>query len=123
MRNLAPSGPNPEATAARVELSMATLLYRFIFFDWLFADMTKARNLLERNAAWQHNRRMRRHLPVYFWRWLVLTALAFSLGCLSERLLETTLMAAWCFTWSGLTLSGMVVISVLWMFLARPESL
>lgn len=107
----------------RVETSFATLLYRFIFFDWLFADVNKARNLFERNAAWQHNRRMRRHLPVYLWRWLVLTLLAFALGWLSERLLETTLMAAWCFTWSSLTLSGMVVISVLWIFLARPESL
>jgi hypothetical protein len=121
-RHSAAQAPTPEAIALRVEVSFATLLYRFIFFDWLFADLSKARNLFERNAAWQHNRNMRRHLPVYFWRWLILTLLAFGSGALAEHWLETTLMAAWCFTWSSLTLSGMVVIGVLWLFLSRPNS-
>lgn len=101
-------------------IRFATLLYRFWFFDWLFADMTRARNLFERNAAWQHNRRMRCHLPVYLWRWTVLTGLAFVFGYLSEQVLEAALVAAGFFTGSAVTLTGMVVIVVLWAFLAQP---
>ncbi len=104
------------------DIRFTTLLYRFWFFDWLFADMTRARNLFERNAAWQHNRRMRRHLPVYLRRWAALAALAFAFGYLSDQVLETSLVAAWFFSWSVVTLVGMVVISVLWMFLAQPEA-
>ena len=28
-----------------------TLLYRFIFFDWLFKDVSAARSVIERHAA------------------------------------------------------------------------
>lgn len=103
------------------DIRFATLLYRFWFFDWLFADLTQARNLFERNAAWQHNRRMRRHLPVYLWRWAVLTALAFVFGHLADEILQTALVAAGFFAGSAVTLTGMVVISILWMFLAQRE--
>ena len=107
--------------AVDAEIRFATLLYRFLFFDWLFADMTKAKNPFERHAAWQHNRRMRRHLPLYLRRWSVLTALYFGLGTVFEQLLEIRLVAAWFFTWSCVTLTGMVVATVLWVLLASPE--
>jgi hypothetical protein len=94
------------------------LLYRFLFFDWLFADVSRARNLYERHAAFQHNRRMSRYLPVYLRRWSFLTALDFGLGCLFERVLQAGLLSAWFFTWSCVTLTGMVVITVLWALLA-----
>lgn len=103
------------------ELRFATLLYRFLFFDWLFADMTKAKNLFEQHLTWQHNRKMRRYLPVYLRRWAALTAIAFGLGCLFERTLKATVMAAWFFTWSSVMLTGMVVISVLWLFLSKAN--
>jgi hypothetical protein len=105
------------------DIGFPHLLYRFLFFDWLFADMSKTKNLFERHAAWQHNKRMRRHLPTYLRRWSVLTALDFGLGWLFEQLLHASVAAAWFFTWSCVTLSGMVVISVLWLFLSRAESL
>lgn len=103
------------------EIGFATLLYRFWFFDWLFADMTAARGVVERHAAWQHNRCMRRHLPRYLWRWFVATALAFALGCLAEYGLETALVAAGLYTSSAVTLTGMVVILVMYAFLAQPR--
>ena len=112
---------NTTAPVAGARIPFATLLYRFLFFDWLFADMTKASNLFERHSAWQHNRRMRIHLPLYLRRWSVLTVLDFSLGCLFEQMLSTSLVAAWFFTWFCLTLTGMMVISVMWVFLGNAE--
>ena len=109
------------ASAVAVPIEFSSLVYRFLFFDWLFADMTRARNLFERHAAWQHNRRMRRHLPTYLRRWAVLAFLAFGLGWVFERVLESTLIAAWLFTGSCVTLPVMVVIGVAWIFLSRPE--
>jgi hypothetical protein len=118
----APVPQRPQAgTAPGEELRFATLLYRFLFFDWLFADMTRAMGLFERRLAWQHNRSMRRHLPTYFRRWSCLTALGFGLGSLFQ-LLEASLMAAWFFTLFSATLSGMVVISVAWVLLGRPAA-
>jgi hypothetical protein len=103
------------------ELPFRTLLYRFMFFDWLFADISTARNLLERRAAVQHNRRMCRYLPVYLRRWSVLTACDFGLGMLCERALQASLVSAWFFTWSCVTLTGMVVISVAWVILSNSR--
>ncbi|MFC0134235.1 hypothetical protein CR105_11730 [Massilia eurypsychrophila] len=103
------------------EIPFRTLLYRFMFFDWLFADISAARNLFERHAAWQHNRRMCRYLPVYLRRWSVLTAGAFGLGLLCERASQASVVSAWLFTSSCVTLTGMVVISVAWIFLANSR--
>jgi hypothetical protein len=105
------------------DLGFSHLLYRFLFFDWLFVDMTKAKDLFERHAAWQHNKRMRRHLPTYLRRWSVISVLDFGLGWLFEQILNTSLVAAWFFTWFCVMLAGLVVISVLWLFLSRPDSL
>ena len=116
--------PEPEsggATPAQGELPFATLLYRFMFFDWLFRDIGAARNLYERHAALQHNRRMCKYLPTYLRRWSFLTAFDFGLGLLFERVLQATFWSAWFFTGSCLALSGMVVISVAWAFLANAE--
>jgi hypothetical protein len=93
------------------------LLYRFLFFDWLFRDVSSARNLFERHAAHQHNRKMSRYLPVYLRRWSFLTAFDFALGVLFEKVLQAGLLSAWCFTWSCVTFTGMVVITVAWLIL------
>jgi hypothetical protein len=99
------------------ELSFWALLYRFMFFDWLFHDVSRTRTLLERHAARQHNRRMSRYLPVYLRRWSFLTAFDFALGMLCEKVLQAGLLSAWCFTFSCLTFTGMVVITVAWLIL------
>lgn len=98
-------------------LSFLQLLYRFIFFDWLFRDVGAARTLFERHAARQHNRKMSRYLPVYLRRWSLLTAFDFALGVLFEKVLQAGLLSAWCFTWSCVTFTGMIVITVAWLML------
>jgi hypothetical protein len=116
------SDPDPAQPGAGVpEIPFRTLLYRFIFFDWLFADVNAARNRFERHAALQHNRRMNRYLPVYLRRWSVITALDFALGFLFERVLQASVLSAWFFTWSCVTLTGMVVITVAWLILAHAN--
>ena len=110
--------PPPATEPGKPELSFGQLLYRFLFFDWLFRDVNAARDLFERHAARMHNRRMSRYLPVYLRRWSVLAAFDFCLGVLFEKVVQATLLSAWFFTWSCVTVTGMVVITVAWLFLA-----
>jgi len=56
-----------------------SLLYRYFFFDWLFSDVSRG-SLLERAAAWRSNREMRRYLPVYLRRWLVIFIGGYGMG-------------------------------------------
>jgi hypothetical protein len=103
------------------EMPFRRLLYRFIFFDWLFRDVSAARDRIERHAAHQHNRKMSRYLPVYLRRWSFLTAFDFALGVLFEKVLQAGLLSAWFFTWSCVTLTGMVVITVAWVILTHAR--
>lgn len=112
---LVPPGPAPR----RAGESFFSLLYRFFFFDWLFADITQARNLLERHAAWRHNLEMRKYLPTYLWRWGWLALAAFGAGSLCDRVWESQWAASCCYTGFGLTLAGMAVISASWVLMAR----
>ena len=110
--------PGQEPPAAEIAaMPFRTLLYRFIFFDWLFHDVSAARNRIERHAALQHNKYMSRYLPVYLRRWSVLATFDFGLGFLFERGLQATVLSACFFTWSCVTVAGMVVIVVAWVFL------
>lgn len=102
-------------------LRFRTLLYRFMFFGWMFTDISATRNLYERHAAARHNRYMSRYLPVYLRRWSVLTACDFILGLLFERALQASLLSAWFFTWSCVSLTAMVVISVAWLMLSNSR--
>ncbi|NHZ93016.1 hypothetical protein F2P45_29005 [Massilia sp. CCM 8733] len=103
------------------ELPFLTLWYRFLFFDWLFADLGAARNVYERHAALQHNRAMCRFFPTYLRRWSVLTLFGFGMGCLFERSMQASLWPAWFFTCACLTTTGMVVMLVAWAFLANAR--
>jgi hypothetical protein len=108
-----------DSTETPAELPFRSLLYRFLFFDWLFRDVGAARTRIERHAAFQHNRRMSRYLPVYLRRWSFLTAFDFALGLLFEKVLQAGLLSAWFFAWSCVTLAGMVVITVAWIVLTH----
>jgi hypothetical protein len=116
------SHSRPPDPATPAELPLRTLWYRFVFFDWMFRDLSCARNLYERNAAAQHNRHMCRYLPIYLRRWSFFTLTGFALGCLFENATHASILAAWFFTWSCVTSTGMVVISVAWACLSsrRP---
>ena len=113
--------PNHNADSALPLLPLRTLLYRFMFFEWMFTDISAARNLYERHAAARHNRHMSRYLPVYLRRWSVLTVFDFILGLLFERSLQASLLSAWFFTWSCVSLTAMVVISVAWLMLSNSR--
>jgi hypothetical protein len=99
------------------EMPFRQLLYRFLFFDWLFRDVSAARTLFERHAARLHNRKMSRYLPVYLRRWSFLAFFDFGLGVLFEKVLQAGLLSAFFFTWSCVTITGMVVITVAWLIL------
>jgi hypothetical protein len=100
--------------------SFFSLLYRFYFFDWLFADMAQAKGLLERRAVWRHNLEMRKYLPVYLRRWGALAVAAFLTGSLCDRVFEAELVASCCFTGFSVTLGVMTIIAASWLLLARP---
>ena len=42
-----------QTSEASPELPFRSLLYRFLFFDWLFRDVSAARTRIERHAAEQ----------------------------------------------------------------------
>lgn len=59
--------------------SFGTTLYRYWFFGWMFRDVSRG-SLLERAAAWRHNRAHARWLPTYLRRWSTLGGLCFLAG-------------------------------------------
>jgi hypothetical protein len=63
--------------------SLHLLVYRYLFFDWLFRDVNHG-SFLERAAAWRFNREMRRYLPIYLRRWVILVVCSYLLGAVSE---------------------------------------
>jgi len=114
--------PEPrEPQAVPAQTSFGQTLYRFLFFDWLFRDVSRARNLYERHAAREHNKRMSRYLPVYMRRWSMLAGFDFALGFLFERVLSATMLSALFFTGSCVTLTGLVVMTVTWLFLTYAK--
>lgn len=113
--------PHHDEQQGSKDVSFRQTLYRFLFFDWLFRDVSAARNLYERHAAREHNRRMSRYLPVYMRRWSVLATFDFALGFLFERVMSATLLSALFFTGSCVTVSGIVVMTVTWLFLTYAK--
>lgn len=114
-----PAQPNHHPGTPAPVATFRGLLYRFLFFDWLFADVGAARDPVERRAALQHNRRMSCYLPLYLRRWSVVAGLHYALGFLFERALQANLLSALFFTGSCVTLAGMAVIAVSWAILAH----
>ncbi len=57
------------------------------FFAWLFRDVNQG-TLLERAAAWRHNRAQAHWLPTYMRRWFWCGALLYLLGTVAESLLD-----------------------------------
>lgn len=51
----------------------------------------------------------------------MLAVAAFGLGCLFDRGLEASVVAAWFFTWFCVDLSAMIVIISLWLLLSKLE--
>lgn len=71
---------NPSA----MQSSFAYLVYLYLWPFWLFRDAHRG-SLMERAAAYRHNRAQRVYLPGYALKWTVLTALQGALLAASDH--------------------------------------
>jgi hypothetical protein len=106
--------------------SFVRQLYLYLWPFWLFRDASRG-NLLERTAAYRHNRAQRIYLPGYALKWTVLTLLqaALLLGVESSaRALGDLLL--WVAAGLGTSVSVSVVVIALclaaWAYLSCVES-
>lgn len=95
-----------------------SVLYRYLFFDWLFADLGKAANPYEYHAARQYNWKRRKYLCIYLRRWASMAVAAFAIACAHEAMRSPVLATAIWFTGFALTVAVVVVICAAWMFMA-----
>jgi hypothetical protein len=93
------------------DVTLRTLLYRYLFFGWLFRDVTRG-NLFERAAAWRHNLAQAHWLVVYLRRWALLGAGCYVLGSLAEYGLGQSLLSAVFYVPSALSVAVNAVIGV-----------
>jgi hypothetical protein len=75
--------PDTEASARPADPTLHTLLYRYVFFAWLFKDAGRGCQF-QRAAAWRHNVEQARWLPTYMRRYCLTGLLLVSLGCATE---------------------------------------
>ena len=97
--------------------SLHSLLYRYWFWEWLFMDMSRARDVYQRAAAWRPNVAQRRHLPTYMRRWLVVTAANIGVAAVLEKALAAMLSAAFFYTNGCIAICVLAVTFVGWVFL------
>lgn len=97
-----------------VQTSFRTLLYRYLFFGWLFRDVQKG-TLLERAAAWRHNCSQSHWLATYARRWAVMGGACYVLGVGTELLLQSQLLSMLFYVPGALALPVNAVIAALWL--------
>lgn len=102
-----------------MELPFRVLLYRYLFFGWLFEDMTRQRNLFERAAAWRRNRDQSRWLPLYMRRYVVIGLVLSGLGFIVETM--SPLLSAFFYVPGTMTVPMLAVAGVAWTGLQRVE--
>ena len=93
-------------------LPFRVLLYRYLFFAWLFKDMTRQRNLFDRAAAWRHNQEQSRWLPLYMLRYTVIGLCLTAAGLVVETL--SPLASALFYVPGTMTVPMLVVAGVAW---------
>jgi hypothetical protein len=102
-----------------MELPFRVLLYRYLFFGWLFEDMTRQRNLFERAAAWRHNQAQSRWLPLYMRRYVVIGLIFGGLGLIVETM--SPMLSAFFYVPGTMTVPMFAVAGVAWTGLRRLE--
>jgi len=95
------------------ESSFCSLLYRYFFFGWLFKDVGSG-DVFERAAAVRHNREQARWLPTYMMRWLWWGLAFYTLGSLSELLLEAATLSTLLYAAGSLSVPFNVAIAAAW---------
>jgi hypothetical protein len=94
-------------------MAFRTLLYRYLFFGWLFRDVNRG-SRFERAAAWRHNQAQARWLPTYMRRWLVIGIGAYAAGALIEAVLGMPVASALFYLPSALSVPINAVAVVVW---------
>ena len=94
-------------------MQFRTLLYRYFFFGWLFQDVNRG-NLLERAAAWRHNRAQARWLPTYMRRWAGCGAILYALGLLAEWAMGAPALSVLFYVPSAMSVPVNAVIGAAW---------
>lgn len=97
------------------ELPLRVLLYRYLFFGWMF--QVAEGSMLERAAARQFNRERCCHLPTYLRRWLVLVLMSYGLGVLLETHLTPGVAAALCYFVTTVSIAMSLSIARAWLAL------
>jgi hypothetical protein len=95
-------------------IAFRTLLYRYFFFGWLFKDASRG-NLLERAAAWRHNKERAHWLLTYMRRWLWCGLVLYGLGGLVELVLNAPMLSAFFYVPSALSVPVNAVIAAVWL--------
>lgn len=100
-------------------------IYLYLWPFWLFRDASRG-NLLERAAAYRHNREKRIYLPGYAAKWAVLTMLQALLIAAFEAMRALGLAKLWLVAGLGTTVSASIVVIALclaaWGYLSWVES-
>lgn len=108
----------PESAMSDHATPFPTLLYRYLFYGWLFRDARRG-NLLERAAALRHNQAQARWLPTYLRRSLVIAGVLFVLAFFTESVLAAPVLSACFYVPSCLSVTYHVVTAVCWAMLLR----
>lgn len=95
-----------------MDIPFRVLLYRYLFFAWLFKDMSRQRTLFERAAAWRYNREQSRWLPLYMLRYVVAGLILGALGFVAESL--SPVLSAFFFVPGSMTVPMFAVAGVAW---------
>ena len=104
-------------------MPFSTLLYRYLFYGWLFHDAGSTRGW-QRAAARRHNRAQARWLPTYMRRWLWCGAVLYALGTLVEWLLDAPGVSVLFYVPSALSVPINAVIGAAWVgFKVLPAQL
>jgi len=93
---------------------LGVLLYRYFFFEWLFRDVSCGSSL-ERAAAWRFNRQMRRYLPIYLRRWMIVVVSSYALGAWFDRVLLMDYAGTFFYCVSSLSVAMSVLIMRAWL--------
>lgn len=100
-------------------LPFRTLLYRYLFYGWLFRDVSRG-TVFERANAWRHNREQARWLPTYVRRWLAIAAVLLVVAVLLETVVASPVLSACFYVPSLMSLPCSFVAVVCWLFLTGP---
>ncbi|MFM9886348.1 MAG: hypothetical protein ACKVQT_25265 [Burkholderiales bacterium] len=95
-----------------MNLPLHVLLYRYLFFAWLFEDVSRPMNLFQRAAALRHNREQSHWLPLYMLRYVIVGAALFALGFIVESL--SPLLSAFFYVPATVTVPMFAVAGLAW---------